>query len=328
MHEIDCDLPFFDSLREDYAEFNEWYKKSARQGRKAWIHKDGAEDLGAILIYKEEYDEIISDDNKALPGTALKLCTFKVGEDIRGRKIGELFLKAAFRYATGNHIEHIYITVRPGKHEFLEDLCVDFGFERHGKFREDYVYIKKHPSTPPSLTDEDLSPLEYHKRFYPHFRTDSGVQKFIVPIKPIFHEMLFPDNQRQRSFFSDSSVGNAIKQAYLCHARISWISPGDILLFYRSKDRQSITSLGIVEATGEYQNLDEIIPLVSKRTVYSYEEIAAMAEKKTRVILFRLAKHLSKPVRYNWLLEEDVVNGPIQTIRKISNDAFEKIIQA
>ena len=32
-----------------------------------------------------------------LDGDALKLCTFKVGEKVRGRKIGELFLKAAFR---------------------------------------------------------------------------------------------------------------------------------------------------------------------------------------------------------------------------------------
>ncbi len=130
LHNIDLNDPFFDSLRIDYSVFNEWFKRSSRDGRKAWIHRDKISGLGAILIYKEENDEIISDDNQALPGKSLKLCTFKVGETIRGRKIGELFLKAAFRFATANKIENIYITMRPGKHEFLEDLCLDFGFNK------------------------------------------------------------------------------------------------------------------------------------------------------------------------------------------------------
>ena len=137
LHQLDIDNNFFDSLRESYSEFNEWYKRSSRGGRKAWLHENESGELGAILIYKQENNEIITDDNKALPGTSLKLCTFKVGEDIRGRKIGELFLKAAFRYATANKIEHIYITIRSGKHEFLEDLCVDFGFYRYGDYKGD-----------------------------------------------------------------------------------------------------------------------------------------------------------------------------------------------
>jgi predicted nuclease of predicted toxin-antitoxin system len=325
LHEIDLSISFFDSLREDYMEFNEWYKKSSRQGRKAWIHKNNTGDLGAILIYKEEKDEIVTDDNKALPGSSLKLCTFKVGEDIRGRKIGELFLKAAFRYATANKIEHIYITMRPERHEFLEDLCIDFGFYNYAQFKGDHVYLKDHPTIPPLGSDTGLSALEYHKKFYPHFKCDPSIRKYIVPIKPAFHEMLFPDNQDQIPLFSFSAVGNAIKQAYLCHARIGGISAGDILLFYRSGDRKAITSIGIVEYINEYQDSDNIIQLVSKRTVYSYEDIKLMAEKKTTVILFRLAKHLANRVDYYWLLREGIVNGPIQTIRKISNDSFKKI---
>ena len=326
LHQIDLNINFFDSLREDYPEFNEWYKRSSRNGRKAWIHKNESGKLGAILIYKEETDEIISDDNKALPGRSLKLCTFKVGEDIRGQKIGELFLKAAFRYATASGIEHIYITMQPGKHEFLEDLCTDFGFYRHGFYKEDYVYIKDHPITPPKISDSSLSALEYHKRNYPHFKCDTSIKKYIVPIKPIYHEMLFPDNQDQQSLFYYSAVGNAIKQAYLCHAKIRQISVGDILFFYRSKDKRAITSIGVVESVNEFQDPEKIIQIVSKRTVYSYNDIVEMAKKKTKVILFRLSTHLSKPIKYNWMLQKGVVNGPIQTIRRISDVSFKKII--
>jgi len=326
LHQIDVNSNFFNSLRDDYLEFNEWYRKSSRNGRKAWLHEDSSGRLGAILIYKEEKNEIVTDDNKAIPGRSLKLCTFKVGEDIRGRKIGELFLKAAFRYATANKIEFIYITMRQGKHVFLEDLCIDFGFYKYGVFKDDYVYIKDHPLDPPKNAEDKFTAMEYHKLYYPHFICDTSVNKYIVPIKPVFHKILFPDNQKQLTLFTYSAVGNAIKQAYLCHAKIGGILPGDILLFYRSKDKKSITSIGIVETADDFYDADNIIQVVSKRTVYSFDEIVDMAEKKTKVILFRLAMHLTNPIKYDWLIEEKVVNGPIQTIRKISNDSFEKII--
>ncbi len=323
LHQIDLKDDIFDSVRGDYPDFDEWYKRVSREGRKAWIYRADSSKLGAIAIYKDETDPIVTNDDKALRGKALKLCTFKVGEEVQGRKIGELFLKAAFRYAAANKIEHIYITMRPGKYGLLEDLCVDFGFYRLGKYKLDDVYIKDHPIKPPS---NDLKALEYHKRYYPHFRCGASQNKYVVPIIPEYHEILFPDMQKQPSLFTYSPAGNAIKQAYLCHAKIRGISPGDTLLFYRSHDLQAITSIGIVESVQEYKDPDKIMELVSKRTVYSYEEIVRMTSKKTKVILFRLAAHISKSVSYEWLLKKGVVNGIIYTIRKISHDSFKQIV--
>ena len=180
--------------------------------------------------------------------------------------------------------------------------------------------------SPPNVSDAKIGTLEYHRLFYPHFKCDSTVNKFVVPIIPSYHEILFPDKQPQLSLFTSSAVGNAIKQAYLCHARISGIQPGDILLFYRSHDQMAITSIGIVESTNEFKDADKIMQLVSKRTVYSYDDIIAMAKKKTKVVLFRLASHLPKTIKYKSLLKEKIVNGPIQTIRWISDEAFKKII--
>ena len=187
------------------------------------------------------------------------------------------------------------------------------------------VFIKEHPTKGPSIAVNNMTSLDYHIKYYPHYISDSSVGKYIIPIKPVYHEMLFPDNQKQLSIFKHSAVGNAIKQAYLCHAKIGGIKSGDLLLFYRSKDRQAITSIGVVESVADYLDPDAIIQLVSKRTVYDYNEIVEMAEKKTKVILFRLAKHLSNPLRYSWLIENKVVNGPIQTIRKIPDSRFNKI---
>jgi len=88
-HSLDLKDPFFDSLREGYPDFNKWFiEKCCREGRHAWIYFDGHEHPRAICIYNEEESPIISDNSKALQGKVLKLCTFKVGEEVRGRKIG------------------------------------------------------------------------------------------------------------------------------------------------------------------------------------------------------------------------------------------------
>lgn len=323
LHQIDLKSSFFDSLRNDYKPFDKWYQEKAREGRTAWVYRDSEGNPGAIAIFKEERDPIVNNDNRALPGKALKLCTFKVAEQVRGRKLGELLLKAAFRYATNNNIEHVYITMRPGKQDFLEDLCADFGFTLFGEYKDDQVFVKQHPLQPPDVA---LPPLEYHRLYYPHIRSDRGVAKYVVPIRPEFHKVLFPEIQSQRSLFGPTSAGHAIKQAYLCHARIRGIKPGDILLFYRSGDAHAITSVGVVESVHEYQDHDKILQLVSKRTVYSYDDIVTMAEKKTKVILFRLATHLQNDLSYKWLSKQGVVNGQIQTIRKISDESFRKIV--
>lgn len=324
LHQIDVKIPFFDSLRDDYQEFDKWFKKASRQGRSAWIYRDKAEDLGAICIYKEEQNPIVTNDNRALAGKVLKLCTFKVGDEIRGRKIGELFLKAAFNFATSNGFEHIYLTMRPDEQEFLADLVLDFGFEQFGMYKGDYVYIKHHPIEPPV---SGIEPLEYHKRFYPHFKCGSEINKFIIPIQPIYHESLFPENQIQPSLFTHSVAGNAIKQAYICNAQTKVIDAGDIVCFYRSKDQRTITTIGIVENYENIAEADKILQRVSKRTVYSYQDILCLATKKTKVILFRKALHLPQPIHYNWLLKNGVVKGQIQSIRRILDESFNKIVE-
>ncbi|CAG1065819.1 hypothetical protein BAC1_01411 [uncultured bacterium] len=326
LHQIDLNSSFFNSLRENYSKFDEWYKKASREGRKAWVHRNEKGQLGALCIYKEEQSPIVTSGNVSIPGRVLKLCTFKVDEIMRGRKLGELLLKAAFRYATDNKIEHIYITMKPGKQIYLEDMCEEFGFYRFGEYidKMDDVFLKDHYIDPP---ENRFEPLEYNIHYFPHFKCDKKINKYIVPIRPEFHGILFPEIEPQLSLIVGSTAGYAIKQAYLCHARLHGICPGDILLFYRSQDLQAITSLGIVEISTELQDHEKIIQIVSKRTVYTYEDIKKMAEKKTKVILFRLTKHFSQPIPYKWLIANGVVGGNIQSIRGISHESFTKIMR-
>ena len=84
--------------------------------------------------------------------------------------------------------------------------------------------------------------------------------------------------------------------------------------------------LGIILDIGTHIGFITVLCGMMSHTVYSFDEINDMAKKKTKVILFRIAKHFTNPIGYDWLINEKVVNGYIQTIRKISNDSFEKII--
>lgn len=319
---------FFDSLREGYAGFNDWFRKKALEKRKAWVYRDELGVLGAICIYAVQTDEKITDDSTELGGKALKLCTFKVGQGVRGRKIGELFLKTAFRYGTENACEHIFIHADVEQHNYLINLLVDFGFEDRGAYGSDRVFVKRHPITAPD--DAGMPPLEYIQRFYPHYQAGPHVRKFLVPIQQGYHRILFPDYDAIQSllFVAGGSIGNAIKLAYLCHAASMKIRPGDVLLFYRTEDEQAVTSLGIVDQFAVLEDASKIAALVSRRTVYSIKEIEAMASRPTKVILFRLVKHLIKPVSYQQLQNDGVVTGPIQSISNISDDKFSRVLAA
>nr|WP_297384505.1 GNAT family N-acetyltransferase [uncultured Roseateles sp.] len=319
---------FFDSLRQGYAPFDKWFREKAREDRKAWVYRDDGETLGAICIYAVQADERITDEGMWLTGRALKLCTFKVAERVRGRKVGELFLKAAFRYAAENGCNHVFTHADVERHAFLVNLLVDFGFSDRGAYGADRVFVKEHPESPPD--GNGLAPFEYLQRFFPHYQDGAHVRKFLVPIQSGFHQILFPDYEGAQTqlFLPDGSAGNAIKLAYLCHAPTKEIRAGDVLLFYRTGDEQKVTSLGVVERFEVLDDAAKIASLVRRRTVYSIEAIEKMAAQPTKVILFRLVKHLAQPVSYQRLRDDAVVTGPIQSITKISDAEFCRVLAA
>lgn len=322
---------FFDSLREEYPEFDSWFRDCARNDRRAWVYWIDPNKLGALCVYARKENDDATGQGDILFGSSLKLCTFKVSPDCRGRKIGELFLKAAFRYATENRLENIFIHGNPDKQNILFELLTDFGFSEFGRYDGDVVYVKPHPIAPPDDSATNLSAFEYFRRYFPHFRHGSDIRKFIIPIRPEYHRILFSDylspaETQMALFESPHTASNAIKQAYLCHAQLGKMKPGDVVLFYRSTDERAVTSLGIVEEYITLQDVNEIVDLVRRRTVYSMAQIAVMATKPTKVMLFRLVKHFSRPPSGEWLNRNQIVNGNIQTIREIDDEAFEQLI--
>ncbi len=325
LYEINKNQPFFESLRQSYDGFDKWFQKCAEDKRKCWCIEDGTGNIVAICIYKHEQDTPLTDNGDIIPGRILKLCTFKVDPKARGKKLGERLLYIAFDYCVKNDLDWVYLHTFGEEQKTLVGLCTDYGFSFLGKYKQDDVYIK-----PMKLMDDGCNSLESLIKYYPYFKDNESVQKFIIPIQPQFHEDLFPDFSSMKGslFEKDQSLyscqGNTIKKAYLCHAKIKTIRKGDIILFYRSKDRKSIQCMGIVEDVLFSGNIDEVFPAIAKRTVYKYSDIQNILEKQTLVILFRY-KALDKEVS-NQSIVDAGVKGYIQSIRQISNEQYSALI--
>ena len=160
-------------------------------------------------------NEVINDAKESLHGLSLKLCTFKVGEQIRGRKIGELFLKAAFRFATDNRCENIFVHTSDDQFYLLE-LLSDFGFQRRGMYGTDIMLVKAHPSSPPV---EDVPALDYARLYFPHYRKKTR----------LFRNFLYPFSRNTIKFFS---LNWLVKGSY--SAAMRWpVTPSSRHIFVR-----------------------------------------------------------------------------------------------
>lgn len=323
---------FFDSLKEEYgkAEFEDWFKRISREGRKCWVYfrEDGT--VGALLIYKVENEPI--DSTPSFPAKRrLKISTFKATHV--GYKIGELFIKLSVGYSIKNNLVEIYLTHFTKPNDDLVNLIAEYGFNKMAykttKNRKEDVYLKEVLPLREKL--RSLSPLEISKSFWPNFYDGGEINKFIIPIRPEYHERLFTEYKiRQTTLLEHAGgfivAGNTIKKAYLCHSRITKVSPGDILLFYCSQDRQELTSPGIVEEVHpSLQDKDKIVRLVGRRTVYSIDEIADMANKPTMVILFTWHFHLANPLKLDEMKRMNVLTTAPQSVTQISHEQYLKI---
>lgn len=322
IYSLNLDDPFFISLKQNYP-FVKWIEKISKVDRPCWSYRDENNFIKALLILKEEEEPILISPPLFLK-RRLKICTLKV--DLSGTKLGELLLKVAFQYCIDNNVFEAYLTHYPKGEDALLYLLESFGFKKVGTLEDgEEVYLKSLLPSENNLRSANFT------RYYPCYKDDERVKKFLVPVRPEYHDRLFPDYKprqyRITEPFEINIPGNAIKKAYLSHSKTKKISQGDVLLFYRSHDRGKITSIGVVEQTLRTDDPEKILRFIGQRSVYSQKEIEDLTKKQVLAILFTHNLNLPTPLDLNHLRKQGIIQFAPQTIMEIQHNQYKKIIK-
>ena len=340
-YSLDIRDPFFDSLRGDYPGFDQWFQdKCVRDSRECWIVRIDQQ-LAGIIVRKDETPA--EADCKSRGSKILKLCTFKVSSGFQGEKLGELLLKQVLWWSHLNSYDVVYLTVYD-KHGELIDLLVRYGFERTVTIDSGERLLERPMHRGPIEHDVPEHEIADRNRcLYPSFLLNENTGTFFVPIQAEYHERLFPEKSLrvQMDLFprvlpdgtTNRTPGNTIRKVYLCRAQTRRLRPGDILVFYLSKDTrfkdyQSITTLGIVDGVIEVTTLNDAIRATAKRSVFSLSEIEELVDKKPtplKIIDFLLVSHLKNPIRLEELRALRVLQGPPQTIIECRQSARKQL---
>jgi L-amino acid N-acyltransferase YncA len=310
-YQINVEDPLFESLREDYGEFDEWWTKVSSEHRMCLTIENESGDIEALSVLKVEGSR-----EYGLEGHVLKICTFKVAATAEGAKRGELVLKALFHYASELDVDQMYVTVFD-HHAGLVGLFEMFGFEQLGirSSLGELVMVKSR------LIPRDVSgytPLGFNRLFGPPAVLVE--RAFIIPIQPKWHDILIPEARQQGRLFGEDPSGNAILKAYLSRSLITQLAPGDLVIFYRSLDRKAVTVIGVVEETIRSRDPIDLRRFVGSRTVYSDSAIVEMCEAgDVLAILFRQDRCLSSVWPLSLLQENQVVSAAPQTIQQVSS---------
>ena len=141
--DINISDDFFDSLKNDYVEFVDWYVRKSDEDKKALVLYENGK-LLAFLYMKIETG-IVDDVEPILEARRrLKVGTFKV--EAHGTKLGERFIKRIFDTAIAKDIDEIYLTIFE-KHESLIGIFKKFGFSEFGtkttQNGKEFVLIKQ-----------------------------------------------------------------------------------------------------------------------------------------------------------------------------------------
>jgi hypothetical protein len=339
-HAIPLTDPIFDSLREGYVGFDDWWRdKCVKAMRRCWVVVDGGE-LAGLIVRKDERE---GDTDATLPGKKiLKICTFKVKSEKRGIKLGELLLKQALWFAQTNGHDLVYLTTFSTQPALIE-LISYYGFV-HTVTSEagELTYEKQLSREPLAKPNTSLTFFEAARKAYPRFYAGPEIEAYGIPIQEAFHEDLFPELAKHKQFDLFNGIGgpqtpgNTIRKVYLCRAQANISQPGALLFFYKSTSKnppsQAITTVGIFESMTLAHSTEELRRLAGGRSVYSDAQLQAfnaMPDKPVKVINFLLIAHISPVVELATLKRLEIFKGqPPQSIFRLAREKLFKLLGA
>ena len=297
-NEIDLDSPFFDSLKEAYAEFTDWFGRKGDE--QALVVYDDAAHIQGFMYLKPEPGPVKDVHPPINAAVVLKVGTFKI--NAHGTRLGERFVKKIFDYALAERFPYVYVTVFP-EHEMLIQRLETYGFSKHG--------IKDGPNGREDVYVKDFARLTGNICLDYPIVNAIGKRKWLLAIRPIFHSRLFPDSllrTEDSSIVPDLSYANSIHKIYISFAPIAAeLQPGDVLVIYRmaepgkSAEYSSVaSSVCVVEEIRPRSSFADERAFVSycgRLSIFNEDELRQWFRRGGNVTAIRMTYNIALPKR-------------------------------
>ena len=264
---------FFDSIRNDYEEFDQWYEKAINDPNKKgyyWIKNNKLEAFIGLKIEDEEINEgnILLEKKKRL-----KITTIKSNNNIKN--FTEFVIFYAIYEAIEKQIEEIYFSIIKNNEEKekLFEISKTYGFELIGNRKrknqiENYllkkinVYFKNKENN--------------WKKYFPKINLEN--KNVILPIESKWHDEFLQTAKlkNKKNYFNPYKMG--ITKAYVHNMNdIFNLRKNDNLLIYRKAQKNkwyesAITGIGVVQEHFKkeinYSNLKEFEKILKDKQAF------------------------------------------------------------
>jgi L-amino acid N-acyltransferase YncA len=322
---------FFDSLKADYAEFEQWFAKKANEMAYLSVSDQGV--IDGFLYLKIE-DEAHPEITPALAAKhRLKVGTFKI--DAHGTKLGDRFVKKLFDRAMADHVEEIYLTIFE-RHSDLIKLLKRYGFKPRG------IKTSSNGTELVLVRTMGWEGDRLHEN-YPLVKISAG-SKFLLAIAPQWHTKLLPDSRlvgEGPNVVADISHTNSIQKIYLAgRSNAQHLKHGDALIIYRMSDYQapahyrsvatSVCVVDKVEMISEYPTESTFLEYCRPFSVFTEQELKGFYKSKQYPVIITFTYNISFPKRVTRkvLIEEIGLDGSERwSCLQLTNEQFLAIMK-
>lgn len=333
---INLEDSFFDSLKEAYPEFCEWYAKKATQGAQAYVFHNEQGQVTDFLYMKVETDAV-EDVVPVLPAKKrLKVGTFKLLK--RGTRRGERFMKKIMDTAMAEDVDEVYVTIFDTPElNYLIRFFGRFGFyhkanKPHEGRDSEVVMVKDMRAWEGNVLED-----------YPRMRT-AGKHKWLLAIRPEWHTQLFPDsilNNESYDMVQDITPTNGIYKIYISwNSECAQMMPGDLVVIYRMKDDlgpayyrsvvSTVCTVYEVKKWWDFNNDEAAYIDYTKYSVFPEQERRQWFRTKRNLVVIKMLYNVafSKRVIRKDLIEQVGLDSMARwTLLPLTDPQFKKMIE-
>lgn len=334
--EINIADPFFDSQRENYPEFDAWFKKKSEAGATAYTYFINGQ-LKDFLYLKIE-DEELTDVTPVLPKKKrLKVGTFEIDNETLHTTRGERFMKKIMDVAIEKDVEEIYVTIFPTESSKKRILMFEyFGFyhvadKQHIVGKTEYVLVKNMRA----MANNFLLDYPFVKR---------AGNKYVFSIIPEYHTKLFPDsiikNEAKYDIIQDVSETNSIYKIYICWMKeAKLLVPGDKVVIYRTNDNKgpaayrsactSVCTICQIKSYNDFKDEDAYVKYTNKYSVFSEADLRRWYRMKPNFIVIKMLYNIafSKKVINKDMKEKAGIYANYWGFFKLTDQQFNKLLE-